>query len=53
MKGSWHGGGHGHWLSSTDVMSNATAMEVNFFFFCRASILMRLSVVSVVTLDIC
>ncbi|BAS88907.1 Os04g0382800 [Oryza sativa Japonica Group] len=28
VKGSWHGGGHGHWLSSTDVMSNATAMEI-------------------------
>lgn len=36
MKGSWHGGGHGHWLSSTDVMSNATAMEVNFFFFLQS-----------------
>uniref|UniRef100_A0A0E0DDD1 Uncharacterized protein n=1 Tax=Oryza meridionalis TaxID=40149 RepID=A0A0E0DDD1_9ORYZ len=28
VKGSWHGGGHGHWFSSADVMSNATAMEI-------------------------
>uniref|UniRef100_A0A0D9W462 Uncharacterized protein n=1 Tax=Leersia perrieri TaxID=77586 RepID=A0A0D9W462_9ORYZ len=26
-KGSWHGG-HGHWFSSADVMSNGTAMEI-------------------------
>ncbi|KAF0897200.1 hypothetical protein E2562_034243 [Oryza meyeriana var. granulata] len=27
VKGSWHGGGHGHWFSSANVMSNSTAME--------------------------
>uniref|UniRef100_A0A0E0KPQ3 Uncharacterized protein n=1 Tax=Oryza punctata TaxID=4537 RepID=A0A0E0KPQ3_ORYPU len=31
VKGSWHGGGHGHWFSSADVMSNATAMEIVTF----------------------
>ncbi|KAF0931917.1 hypothetical protein E2562_007105 [Oryza meyeriana var. granulata] len=27
-KGGWHGGGHGHWFSSADVMSDGTAMEI-------------------------